>query len=322
MNVTILGTGAYGLALSKRFLMNNCNVTLWTAIMDEYNMIKNERINKQVLPTYYIDDRIKIESDLKEALLNVNLIVVAIPIKYISNVIKQVSEFYNGASICIASKGISQDDFLFPYDIVKKSIDTDKIGIISGGTFAIDMINDIPLGLVAASKDDETLNLIDKCLKNDLLKIEKSNDIIGAEIFATMKNIVAIGCGIIDGMNYPESSKCLFFTKCFNDISNFVLYFGGDKNTAYTYAGIGDLFLTCTSLKSRNYTLGNMIGKKIDANEINKYLENTTVEGYYALLSFYELIHKKNINSKLIDTLYMIIYNKEPLSLLDEYLIS
>lgn len=320
MNVTILGAGAYGLALSKHFLENKCNVTIWTTVESEYKMIKKYNCNRLALPGYTIDKKITVTMDIKEALSNTKLVVIAIPIKFLRNTLMEAKKYYKKGHICIASKGLEQNSCLFAYDIVKKILKTSKIGIISGGTFAVDMIQDVPMGLVVASKNKQTNKVIKKCLENNLLKVDSSSDVLGTQFWGSIKNVMAIGCGIIDGMKYPESSKSLFFTKCFEDITDLVYEFGGNKSTATTYAGIGDLFLTCTSVKSRNYTFGKMIGEKINKDYLSEYVETTTVEGYYTLKSFYKLIHKKKRKSKIVDILYSIIYNNGDLKQLDEFL--
>ncbi len=321
MNVTILGAGAYGLALSKMFIKNKCKVTIWTAVESEYKMIKRYKCNRLALPGYTLDSSITITMDMKEALNDAKLIVVAIPIKFLRSTLMEVKKHYKKAQhICITSKGIEQNSCLFSYDIVKKILKTKKIGLISGGTFAVDMIQDMPMGLSVVSKNTQTNKIIKKSLENDLLKVDISGDVLGTQFWGSIKNVMAIGCGIMDGMKYPESSKSLFFTKCFKDITDLVYEFGGNKSTAVTYAGIGDLYLTCNSIKSRNYTFGKMLGEKINKSYLDEYVETTTVEGYYTLKSFYKLIHKKKKKSKIIDILYAIVYGNGDLSLLDEFL--
>lgn len=320
MNVTILGAGAYGLALSHILAKNNCKVTVWSAIDSEYKMIKRYKCNRLVLPGYKIDDKVTVTNNLEEALKGTKLIVIAIPVKYFRSTITEVKKYYKHAHICIASKGIEQNSCLFPYDIVKKILKTNKIGIISGGTFAVDIISDVPMGIHIASKSKNTLNIIKKCLECDTFKVDASNDILGTEFWGSIKNIMAIGCGIIDSMNYSDSTKSLFFTKCFKNITDLVYDFGGNKSTATTYAGIGDLYLTCTSIKSRNYTFGKMLGGNINKDYIDEFLEANTVEGYYTLKSFYTLTRKKKKKSKIINILYAIVYNNADIKLLDEFL--
>ena len=322
MNITILGTGAYGLALSSMFLENKCNITMWTPIQDEYEMLKKERVNKKVLPEYKISKEIIISNDLNEAVENANIIVIAIPVKFVTNVILELAKVYNKKQhICIASKGIEQGSCLFIANIVKKYIRTKKICVISGGTFAVDIVKKVPIGLSLASNNKSTISIMKKTLENNYLKLTPTNDIFGVEMYGAIKNVIAIASGMIDGMGYPESTKCMFVTKALNDIVELIYELGGNKKTILTYAGIGDLLLTCNSTKSRNYSFGFMIGRKEDKNKINDYKNNTTIEGLYSLKSIYDLIKRKKIKMPIIKIIYDIIYNDSDISLLEEYLV-
>lgn len=321
MNVTILGTGAYGLALSSMFLENNCNIVMWTKNEEEKLNLERDKCNKKILPDYIIDDSIKITTNLKDSVSNANLIVIAIPVKFVSNTIMELKNYYKkNQHICIASKGIEQGSCLFIANIIKKNINTKKICVISGGTFAVDMIRKVPLGLSLASKNKSTINIMKKTLQNEYLKLIPTNDIFGVEMYGAIKNVIAIAGGMIDGMGYPESTKCMFITKSLNDIVNLIYQMGGNKKTILTYAGIGDLLLTCNSVKSRNYSFGKMIGEGIDKKLIDEYKENTTIEGLYTLKSIYNLIHKKKIKMPIINIIYDIVYYNKDTKLLEDYL--
>ena len=321
MNVTILGTGAYGLALSSMFLENNCNIIMWTKSEEEKLNLERDKCNKKVLPDYIIDDKIKITTSLKDSVSNANLIVIAIPVKYVNNTIIELKNYYKkNQHICIASKGIEQGSCLFIANIIKKNINTKKICVISGGTFAVDMIKKVPLGLSLASKNKATINIMKKTLQNEYLKLIPTNDIFGVEMYGAIKNVIAIAGGIIDGMGYPESTKCMFITKSLNDIVNLIYEMGGNKKTILTYAGIGDLLLTCNSVKSRNYSFGKMIGEGIDKKIIDEYKDNTTIEGLYTLKSIYNLIHKKKIKMPIINIIYDIVYYNKDVRVLEDYL--
>lgn len=322
MNITILGTGAYGLALSSMFLMNNCNITMWTKHEEEKKLLDTDRCNKKVLPSYQISENIKITTDMKDAIKDANVIVIAIPVKFVRDTILEFKKYYRKSQhICIASKGIEQDSCLFIANIIKRHIKTKKLCVISGGTFAVDMVQGVPIGLTLASKNNSTIKIMQKTLANKNLKLQVSSDIFGVEMYGAIKNVIAIASGMIDGMNYPESTKCMFITKALNDVMNLIYYLGGNKKTILTYAGIGDLLLTCTSTKSRNYSLGKMIGEKRSKSEIDDYIRNTTIEGLYTLKSIYDLIHLKGNNLPIIEILYDIVYNNGDIKKLENYLI-
>lgn len=321
MNITILGTGAYGLALSSMFLENNCNITMWTKSDDELEQLKKDGCNKKVLPDYKISKKINLTTNLEDSLKDANLIVIAIPVKYVTSVIMEIKKYYKkNQHICIASKGIEQGSCLFIASIVKKNIKTNKICVISGGTFAVDMIKKVPLGLTLATKNKSTIIIMKKTLENEYLKLSPTSDVFGVEMYGAIKNVIAIAGGIIDGMGYPESTKCMFITKSLNDIVNLIYEMGGNKRTILTYAGIGDLLLTCNSVKSRNYSFGKMIGQRVDKMIIKEYIDNTTIEGLYTLKSIYDLIHKEKIKMPIINIIYDIVYHDKDIKLLEDYL--
>lgn len=321
MNITILGTGAYGLALSSMFLENNCNIMMWTKFKDEKEMLEGDRYNKKVLPDYRISDKILFTTNMESAVKNANVIVIAIPVKFVTSTIIELKKYYKkNQHICIASKGIEQCSCLFVSNIIKNHIKTNKVCVVSGGTFAVDMIKKVPIGLSLATKNKSTVNIMKKTLQNEYLKLMPTNDILGVEMCGAIKNVIAIAGGIIDGMGYPESTKCMFITKSLNDVMDLIYGMGGNKKTVLTYAGIGDLLLTCNSVKSRNYVFGKMIGERTDKKIIDEYKENTTIEGLYTLKSIYDLIHSRKINIPIINIVYNIVYDDKDIKLLNEYL--
>lgn len=318
MKIAIIGSGAFGIALSCVFIENTNNISMWT-VPNEYEELIKYRTNDKVLKGIKIDNRIKISTNLEEIISNAKIIVIAIPVKYISNTIKDIANYItNSQHICIASKGIIENDCEFAYSVIQKYIHTDKIGIISGGTFAIDMANKYPMGLTIASKNNDTTKIIKEAITTSFITCEVSDDVIGVEICGAIKNILAIAMGILEGLNAVESTKYTFMTRCINDISKMVCSLGGKKDTVFTYAGIGDILLTCSSSKSRNFTFGKMIGEKASKEELDNYIENTTIEGLYTLKSMKNLLNQNDISMDLINYLEDIIYNDaEPENLIN-----
>ena len=220
--------------------------------------------------------------------------------------------------ICIATKGIEQDTHLFVYDVVKNILNTEKIAVISGPSFAIDIANNYPVGLTLACQDKETIDIIAKALTNNHFKLRKSYDIIGTELCGSVKNIIAIAAGILKGLNMPESTSAMLITESLHDIKALIKGLGGDGSTVLSYAGFGDLLLTATSPKSRNYSFGYLIGSKASKEEINNYIKNTTIEGLYTLKSISELVKNKDVDIPIINLMEQIIYqNKNPEELIN-----
>lgn len=309
MKIAIVGSGAFGIALSHVFIKNTSDIAMWT-VPNEYEELIKYRTNDKVLSGIKVDDKIKISTNLKEVVKDAKIIVIVIPVKYIGNTIKEVANYItDNQHICLASKGIIDEECEFAYRTIQKYIHNDKIGVISGGTFAIDMAKEYPMGLTVASNNEDTTRVIKAALTTNFITCEVSDDVIGVEICGAIKNILAIAMGILEGLSVVESTKYTFMTKCINDISKMVCSLGGKKDTIFTYAGIGDILLTCSSSKSRNFTFGKMIGEKASKEELDNYIENTTIEGLYTLKSMKNLLNQHNISMDLINYLEDVIYN-------------
>lgn len=308
MRIIILGAGAYSLALTHMCNKNNNDITIWTKFEEEKKELEVKRTNSSKLKDYKLPDNIKITTDI-DKVKNADLIIISVPASVIEEVIVSLKNIVNDRQhICIATKGMQQNTCLFVVDVLKKYIKTDNYAIISGGGFATDMIKDVPIGLSLATFNEQTENIVKQALENETLKLRATNDIIGVEICGSIKNVIAIASGMISGMEMSESTKAMFITESLHDIKQLIFALGGNKKTILSFAGFGDLFLTCTSEKSRNFTLGKMIGEKKSKEEIDNYINNTTIEGLYTLKSIYKLIKDKNVEIPIIDLIHNIIY--------------
>jgi len=320
MKVTILGTGAYGLALSKILVQNDNEVVMWTTFENEKKeLLETKKSSK--LDGFILDDSITITTNLEESIKDSKLIVIAIPTAFVTDVCKKLKKYIKSNQyICIASKGIEQGTCLFIHDMIKKQIKTRNIGAISGPSFAIDLVKKVPVGLSVASKSRRTLKIIQKAFINDNFKLYPTNDIIGIEICGSIKNIIAIASGMVDGMGYPISTQALLITEALHDIKNLIHALGGSKKTILSFAGFGDILLTCTSENSRNYSFGKLIGSGATKEEIEEYKNKITVEGLYTLKSIYKLINNKKIDIPTINIIYDIVFKDEKIDKLIEYL--
>lgn len=311
MNVTILGAGAYGLGLALRFNENKNKIVVWSAVESEINELIKTRMNKKALPDVLMPNNIIFTCDIKKALEGSNIVVIAVATKFLSSVCDTIKPYVKDKHIVIASKGIEQNSYMFASQIVRKKLKTKKLCTISGPSFAKDMANYDLVALTLATKNNKTKELIIKSLVNDKLKLEFSKDIIGVELCGVLKNIIAIASGILEGLNVSESTRAMFLTKSLNECENLIIKFGGSKDTILTYAGFGDILLTCTSESSRNYLYGKLIGENTAKEKLEEYLKKNTTEGVYTLKSIYELLNKKNIRNDFINNIYDIVFNKK-----------
>ena len=317
MKIGLFGCGAYGIAISSILSDNKCDITMWTKFDAEKETLEKTRVNERLMPNYKIPEDVKFTTSVKECIKDKDLLIVAIPAAFVDDLAKAMKPYIKDNHILIATKGIEQDTGLFINQILEKYLDTTNIAVMSGPSFAVDLITKMPAGLSLASKKIRTRELAKQALQNKYIKLRETRDVIGVEICGSIKNVIALSAGMLDGMNANDSTKAMFLTEAMHDMEEILESFGAMRRTVTSFSGIGDLFLTCTSTKSRNFSFGKLIGEKRSKEELDKYLKNTTVEGFYTLESIYKLLKNKKVSIPIIDLIYDIaVEGKDPEELL------
>ena len=313
MKIGLFGTGAYGLALSSILVNNKHEVTMWTKFEDEKNSLLENKGNDNLLPGYRLDESIKVTNSVEECIQGKDLLIIAIPAAFVDGLCKEMEQFIDGNHILIATKGIEQGTGLFMNQVVEKYLNTTNIAVISGPTFAIDLVSKMPAGLSLASKSPETIISVKQALQNDYIKLRDTDDIVGVEICGSIKNVIALSAGMLDGLKANETTKAMLIAEAMHDMEAILDAFNCNKRTVLSYAGVGDLLLTCTSTKSRNFSFGKLVGEKPAREEIDEFLKTKTVEGYYTLESIYQLLRDKEVTIPIIDLIYEIaVCGKNP----------
>lgn len=319
--VGILGCGAYGVALAKMFYENRCDITIWTKFQDEVSLLLATRSNDKVLPNVYLDKDIKITTSLEEVCAKSDILVVCIPSQFVKETLIEVEKYINDkAIICMASKGI---DSLgkFMYSLMLDYFKEERLTIISGPSFANDLVSYQPTGLTIAGKNSDSVNLVIKCLANKYLRIIPCDDVIGVSICGAIKNVMAIASGMLCGFNANPSCNAMFLTEALHEIKELIKSLGGNDRTIMSYAGIGDLLLTCTSMKSRNFTFGyNLVVKSNE--EVELYRLKTTIEGLDALEAIKKVLEENQIVMPIINVIDDIVNKQKNPKILLDYLMT
>ncbi|MGM9878150.1 MAG: NAD(P)H-dependent glycerol-3-phosphate dehydrogenase [Bacilli bacterium] len=310
MKVGVLGAGAYGLALTNILVKNKNKVILWSHTQEETDMLVVTRQSSR-LPRYTLPSSVYVTNKIEKAVIDKDLVVVVVPAHAFESTIKNIQKFINKTTpVLIATKGIQQETCLFLHDVFKKYC-SNPYAIISGPTFARDMIYDVPIGMSLATKSKKVEKVVRNCFENEKTKFRRTNDIIGVEICASVKNVMAIASGMLEGMNVTESTRALFLTESMNDIKELIHALGGKKSTIVSFAGFGDILMTCTSKKSRNFNFGFLIGIGSSQKEIDEFLKTYTVEGMYTLKSIHKLVRRKKVKMPIINLIYDIVNGKK-----------
>lgn len=312
MTIGIIGTGALGIAFANTLSSNN-NILMWTKFEDEKNELTSTRENKRFLSGVKLDERVQVTTDICK-LKNTDIIMIVIPFIAVRDVMEDMNKWYNGQVIISAVKGVEDNTFKTTSEIVGEYVSGGKICALSGPSFAIEIANKHPIHLMLAVQDKYTESIVKDMFKDTCIRLHETTDVVGIELCGAIKNAIAIGAGILEGLNEADSTKAAYLATGEKELACILEKFGKDPKSAYSYAGIGDLILTCTSGKSRNYTFGKLLGKGKTPEEAFESLGGKTVEGYKIIRALHHYINHDKCNSVLLNNLYDIVFNGSDVS--------
>ena len=309
MKIVILGAGALAIALTKVINHEQNEVVLWTKFEREKEDVRHSRENTKLFPGVRIDEDVKITNNLQKAITDANVIINVLPFAALKEIVELLKPIYNKEQIILsATKGIDETNFMTSTKIFEKGLGTTKLAAISGPSFAIEIANKENISFMLGSKDEETIKVLKEILNAETIKIEATDDIEGIQLAGGIKNAIAIGAGIIDGLKAADSTKASYVAMGMADMAKLISCLGGQKETAYTYAGVGDLLLTCMSPTSRNNMFGTYIGQGFSVDQAFAKMGGKVVEGYAVIKTLYKYAKENNVKLYTIDTLYNIIY--------------
>tara|TARA_B100000965_G_scaffold104124_1_gene85715 strand:+ start:1110 stop:2090 length:981 start_codon:yes stop_codon:yes gene_type:complete len=306
MKIGIIGGGVWGSAIAK-LLSNNkvCIITRDTKIVTSIN---EHRFNPRLKYAVF-NENVSATADLNEA-KDMDYLFLTLPSQKIRDVLSKVDLSKNTQEIIIASKGIEIESCSFLSDVVKEVSKNTNINILSGPCFSEEVSQNLPTAVTFASSNKKSFENINSLFHNKNFRIYYSEDLIGCQIGGALKNIYAIAAGITLGLNLGENAKSALITRSFVEISRFGESMGAKKQTIFGLSGLGDLILTCSSLKSRNTKFGQLISStnNPDIDDILKSQQIT--EGYYTVKAVKNIADDKKIEMPIMNAIYNILYNQ------------
>ena len=306
--VCVLGAGSWGSALALILAKKGYEVIMWTLSKEQADKINKTKENIFYLPGILLPNNISVTTNIEEAVKDSKIIVLAVPSQAIRSVSSQIKSFIKDEQILVdVAKGLEKGSGLRLSEVCKQELPNNPYVVLSGPSHAEEVAKDIPTTVVVASKDLEVAQIVQDIFMSPKFRVYTNPDIVGVELGGALKNIIAFGAGICDGLGLGDNSKAALMTRGIREISRLGEAMGANVSTFTGLSGIGDLIVTCTSMHSRNRRAGILIGqgKSLDETLIEIKM---VVEGITATEVAYEVAKKLNVDMPITNAIYSVLY--------------
>ncbi len=308
--IAVIGSGSWGLALAKHLIENNNDVKIWSYSEEEvYNLNNNQ--SSIFLPDIKFPENLKAYTDFKEVVSDAKYILHVTPSVYTREIVKKYKEYTNKDQIIIlCSKGFEKKSKTTLEQVIQEELPENELMVLTGPSHAEEVSFKIPTGLLLASENDEKLDDVINLFDKELIRIYKSNDVIGAGIGGAVKNILAFAAGIVAGLELGDNTFAAMITRGLVELARFTKEMGGNPQTIYGLSGLGDLVVTSMSNHSRNRRAGLLLAKGYSIEEIREEI-GQTIESIDNIETVYHIAKNINVDVPITNTIYDILYNNK-----------
>lgn len=315
-SIAVIGAGSWGTALAIVLANNNYTVDLLTRTEENKNEINNQRTNHRYLKNTTIPTNITAYTEFPDVLANKKYVVIVVPSHAMRETAKAIKPYINEDTIVVhATKGLEIDSHKRMSEIIEEEIPfllKEHILVLSGPSHAEEVILRLPTTVVIAGKSVSIAEQVQDLFINASFRVYTNTDIIGVEIAGALKNIIALGAGLVDGLQFGDNAKAALMTRGLAEIARLGIELGANPLTFSGLAGVGDLVVTCTSKHSRNWRAGYMLGQGKDLDTILADM-GMVVEGVKTTKAAYFLSSRKNVQMPITNELYMVLFeHKSP----------
>lgn len=306
--VGIIGAGSWGTALSLLLYNNGNRVTVWSIMEDEIKMLKEEHEQKDKLPGVRLPEDMIFTTDLEVAIKDKDVLVLAVPSPFTRSTAAKMAPFViEGQKIVNVAKGIEEATLMTLSEIIEQEIPSADVAVLSGPSHAEEVGRGIPTTIVVGSGKKDTAEYLQNLFMSEVFRVYISSDVLGIELGAALKNVVALAAGIADGLGYGDNTKAALITRGIAEIARLGISMGGRIETFYGLTGIGDLIVTCASMHSRNRRAGILIGKGATMEEAMAEVK-MVVEGVYSAKAGYALSQKYHVSMPIVEQVNKVLF--------------
>lgn len=307
--VTVLGGGGWAIALAKVLYENKNEVTIWSFLQKEVDALSHERENKISLPGVKIPEEIQITNDMAEAVRDSEVIIMAVASSFVRSTAKSLKGIVKEGQIIVdVAKGIEDDTFYTMTEIIEEELPECEAVVLSGPSHAEEVGRNIPTVVVVGAKKQDIAIKVRDLFANKYFRTYISPDRKSIELGGSLKNVIALAAGIIDGLGYGDNTEAALITRGIKEITALGIKMGGHSRTFYGLSGIGDLIVTCNSKHSRNRRAGVLIGKGYTLNEAIAEVK-MVVEGAVSAKAAYALAKKYDVDMPIVEAVNEVLFN-------------
>ena len=308
MKITVIGDGGWGTANAMLLAGYGHDVTLWGAVPEYIEEMRRTRRNEKFLKGVTLPVNLNLESDRAKAVAGAEVVVLAPPSKYFTSVVEGFKGLITEKMLVVSiTKGLCEKTNRRMTDLGSEILGTGPIVALAGPTHAEEVSRGIPTAIVAACTDADKAKKVQEIWSGPKFRVYTSPDPVGVEIGGAVKNVLAISVGCSDGMGFGDNTRAALITRGLVEMKRFVLAYGGQEETLNGLAGIGDLIVTCTSVHSRNHSVGERLGKGEKIEEILGSMQ-MVAEGVWNSKVVHEIAKKLGVEMPICEMVYAICY--------------
>ena len=314
-SIAVIGSGSWGIALAWRLWKNGGDVTIWARSRESAEKLKLNREDKDKLPGVILDGSIKVTDNIEKALKDKDMVVITVPSVAVRDVCKKMAPYLmpeeEGHQIIVnCAKGIEADSLMLMSDVILDELPGKDVAVLSGPSHAEEVGKDLPTTIVVSAFSKETAKAVQNAFMADTFRVYTSPDMLGIEIGAALKNVIALAAGVTDGLGYGDNAKAALITRGIAEMSRLGAAMGGDYETFSGLSGIGDLVVTCASMHSRNRRAGILIGQGKTVEEATKEVK-MVVEGVNSAAAALELAKKYDVEMPIVEQVNEVLFHNK-----------
>ena len=309
--VGVIGAGSWGIALAKVLHTNGNQVSVWSIVESEIAMLKEKHEHVDKLPGVKLPEEMVFTTDLSDAIIGMDYLILAVPSVFTRSTAKSMAPYVKAGQVivCVA-KGIEESTLMTLSEIVEEEIPVAEVAVMCGPSHAEEVGRGMPTTVVAGAKKRAIAEGVQDIFINEVFRVYTSSDVLGMELGGSLKNVIALAAGMLDGLGYGDNTKAALITRGISEMSRLAIKMGAKAETLNGLTGIGDLIVTCESKHSRNRKAGMLMGQGYTMQQAMDEVK-MVVEGVYSAKAAITLAGKYEVDMPIIEAVNKVLFENK-----------